>query len=174
MALSARAVPGAPWYRQFWPWFLIAVPALSVLGGVAAVVVAVRNADSVVRDDWYAHGLSINVDLARDRVAAELGIRATVSLDERAREIRVALAGPAMDADRMLDLELSHPTRADRDRTLRAVRGADGAYRAPVTGDPGDLQGRWNAILGPATGAWRLAGPIELAPGVEAPLEPRS
>lgn len=42
-----------PWYRQFWPWFLIAVPAVSVVASTAMLVIAIRNADEVVSAPGY-------------------------------------------------------------------------------------------------------------------------
>ena len=51
------------------------------VGGVSTLVIAVRNADSVVADDWYKRGLAINLDLERERVAADLGIAAAMSVD---------------------------------------------------------------------------------------------
>lgn len=38
----------APWYRQFWPWFLIALPALALLAGSITWSIAARHADAVV------------------------------------------------------------------------------------------------------------------------------
>jgi hypothetical protein len=37
-----------PWYRQFWPWFLIGLPAISVVFSFATLYIAVRDADEVV------------------------------------------------------------------------------------------------------------------------------
>lgn len=164
-------MPGAPWYRQFWPWFLIAVPALSVVGGVATLFVAIRHADSVVRDDWYARGVAINVDLERERLAAELGIAATVSVGTDAREVWIALEGITPDPDAGLALELSHPTQAARDTVVRLVRSADGVFRGTA---PHDLRGRWNASLIPPTSAWRVTGSLALQPGVPVRLAPRA
>ena len=39
----------APWYRQFWAWFVIAPPLAAVLAGVATVVIATHD-DSIYRD----------------------------------------------------------------------------------------------------------------------------
>jgi hypothetical protein len=58
-----------PWYRQFWPWFLIALPATSVVAGLTTLAIAIRNQDSLVRDDWYKDGKAINQSLARDAEA---------------------------------------------------------------------------------------------------------
>jgi len=170
MVLARRMVPGAPWYRQFWPWFLLAVPGVAVVGGVATLVVAIRHADSVVRDDWYTSGLGINIDLARDRAAADLGLVAQVRLDAGGQEIQVRFAAGGDVPDRTLHLELHHPTQASRDRLLELVRDGTGAFRAAARGD---LAGRWHATLAPRAGAWRLAGPITLRPGETVALAPR-
>jgi hypothetical protein len=37
-----------PWYRQFWPWFLIGLPAVSVVFSFATLFIALRDADSVI------------------------------------------------------------------------------------------------------------------------------
>ena len=42
-----------PWYRQFWPWFLIALPAISVAGSFASLSLALRHADVVVSEPGY-------------------------------------------------------------------------------------------------------------------------
>lgn len=169
--LAKRAIPGAPWYRQFWPWFLIAVPAASVVAGVVTVVVAVRNADSVVVDDWYKRGLAVNVDLEREGLAVDLGITAALWVDEAGRAVRVALEGGGIEAERTLRLELHHPTQAQRDTVLELVRGPDGAFRGTA---PGDVRGRWHANLSPDHGAWRLAGTFSLTPGAPSRLVPRT
>ena len=31
-----------PWYRQFWPWFLIALPASAIVGSLLSVYFALR------------------------------------------------------------------------------------------------------------------------------------
>ena len=37
-----------PWYKQFWPWFLIALPASAVIASLYTVSLAVRTTDSLV------------------------------------------------------------------------------------------------------------------------------
>jgi len=38
-----------PWYRQFWPWFLIAIPLAGIIMASITATVAIRNADMDVR-----------------------------------------------------------------------------------------------------------------------------
>lgn len=52
-----------PWYRQPWPWFLIALPAIAVVGCIATMILAIRTNDAVVAD-YYQRGLDINKELA--------------------------------------------------------------------------------------------------------------
>ena len=40
-----------PWYKQFWPWFLMALPATAVIGGIITIVIAMTNPDGLVKDD---------------------------------------------------------------------------------------------------------------------------
>ena len=49
-----------PWYRQRWPWFLIALPASAVIGSAITAVLAVRTFDGPVAADYYKQGLAIN------------------------------------------------------------------------------------------------------------------
>ena len=45
---QSRADKPTPWYRQFWPWFLIALPLTAVIGGLVTIVIAVRTSDTLV------------------------------------------------------------------------------------------------------------------------------
>jgi len=40
----------SPWYRQFWPWFLIVLMAASVAASVATVVIAYGLGDLEVKE----------------------------------------------------------------------------------------------------------------------------
>lgn len=40
-----------PWYRQFWPWFIIALPAAAVAGGLLTLWIAMSNPDYLVVDE---------------------------------------------------------------------------------------------------------------------------
>lgn len=152
----------SPWYRQFWPWFVIALPAASVVLGFTTLFVAVRDADSLVRDDYYDAGLTINRDFDREREAARLGLRATLSLDAEGT-LGLALEGEGADDIVRLSLYLDRPNDAGRDLRLVLERDASGAF-APATALP-DLGGRWDATVLPEGEAWRLASRVELARG---------
>lgn len=43
-----------PWYRQFWPWFIIALPSAAVIGSFISLWLAVSHPDQlVVTEDVY-------------------------------------------------------------------------------------------------------------------------
>jgi len=161
--------PGSkPWYAQFWPWVLIGLPVISVVFSVATLVVAIRNGDSLVRDDWYTRGLAINRDLGRAEAAVRLGVGATVNVDAARDELVVTLEGD--DGLTELEVELEHPTEARRARTYHLAPSGPGTYRGALGGE---LSGRWYVSLGPPSGAWRLTAPLTLVPGTAVRLAPQ-
>ena len=49
-------MPGenVPWFKQFWPWFIIALPAAAVIASFVTLWLAISNPDHViVTDDEY-------------------------------------------------------------------------------------------------------------------------
>ncbi len=50
---NTHPVPGhdTPWYRQFWPWFIIALPAAAVIASFITFYLAVSRPDYLVVDD---------------------------------------------------------------------------------------------------------------------------
>jgi len=65
-----------PWFRQFWPWFIIALPASAVIASFISLWLAVSNPDQlIVTEDEYRQ---IRSDLkaqtpAQDNDKAETG-----------------------------------------------------------------------------------------------------
>lgn len=142
--------PEKPWYRQFWPWFIMALPAAAVAASLSTVAIAVINKDSLVRDDWYQDGKSINLDVARDRLAKTQDIRADLNFDSVTGEVRAQLQGRLKGPD-TLTLTLSHVTLAGLDQTLILKRQQDGRYLGLLQKS---LQGNFDIELGNTE--WRL------------------
>ncbi len=106
-----------PWYRQFWPWFLIALPASAVVASLFTVYLAVREAPVLVVDDYAKIGLATHRKMARDKLAAELGLRAELYVMEEPRSIEIELtAANGIVHATGLRLSLLHPTLASRDQ----------------------------------------------------------
>jgi hypothetical protein len=117
-----------PWYRHFWPWFLMSLPAAVVVAGLSTAFIAYEHADDLVVDDYYKDGLAINQQLAKKKRAANLGLSA--SLQFKGDAVTVTLTGPIRDSE--LSLLLSHPVEADRDFAVPLVRMASGTYRGSL------------------------------------------
>jgi hypothetical protein len=153
-AKPLREPQGRPWYREPWPWILMAGPAAVVVAGFVTLWLAATTFDGMVVDDYYKQGLAINRALERDRAAARLGLGAEVALAGEAHRIRVALTGGALSGEQRLRLRLAHPAHADLDQDI-ALERAGGAYE-------GGLQplrpGRWTVTLEDEAGTWRLMG----------------
>lgn len=47
-----------PWYRQFWPWFIIALPASAVIASFITLWLAISNPVQLVVDDEQYQRLS--------------------------------------------------------------------------------------------------------------------
>lgn len=162
-----------PWYRQFWPWFVIALPASAVIAGVATLVIALDNADSVVRADWYQRGQRINEELALDAAAASEHVSALLSVG-RDGGVAVELDVSANARPANLELELHHPTDAARDLRVELRGDGRGRFEGRIgggarveAGEPGGAapvvtDGSWDVSLQPLVAGWRLQARISL------------
>jgi hypothetical protein len=144
-----------PWYRQFWPWFLILLPATVVVASFVTLYIANRGADDLVVDDYYKDGLAINRQLEKKQRSIDLGISARLRFSDG--YVTAWVEGPVEAAT--LSLLLSHPLEADRDFSVELARISPGIYQALL---PAGIAPRWHWTLkyGQSNG-WRLDGDIE-------------
>jgi hypothetical protein len=137
-----------PWYREPWPWLLMAAPAAAVIAGAITLWLALGTFDGLVAEDYYKQGLAINQDLRREEAARARGIEASVTLADARLEVR--LTGPAPAE---LRARLVHATRSGHDMQLTLARKAQGEYEAPLPPLPA---GRWQLVLEDAGREWRI------------------
>jgi hypothetical protein len=147
-----------PWYRQFWPWFLFGLPGVAVVAGITTVIIANVTFDGLVVDDYYKQGLAINRDLDKDRMAAHLGLSADMKFDLQKGTVDVVLdSSVPIPSQQQLDLALIHPTRAHADVHMSLQAGnRPGHYIAHFA--PQNHVIRWDLLLSPEAGDWRLLG----------------
>jgi hypothetical protein len=107
-----------PWYKQFWPWFIIALPASVVVASIITVTIAVKNQDSLVADDYYKEGLGINQALEKDDHAKQMQLSAEVTIDELVGEIKLALFGDVTQWPQSIEIYWVHPTDRRQDFKL--------------------------------------------------------
>jgi hypothetical protein len=118
--LAAAANCGLlPWYRERWPWILMAGPAAVVVAATATAFIAFRGADALVSPDYYTRGLAINRDLALQRYALQAGISAQLQWSAQSGILSVRpRGGAASDFPALLTLRLMHPVHPELDRRL--------------------------------------------------------
>ena len=143
-----------PWYRQFWPWFLLSFPALSVIAGIATFIIAAHEPDGLVVADYYRAGLAINEDLARHRQAEERGIAGEFTIDHDSGTVELTLS--AVYDDQVL-LRWVHPTRAAQDITAVLYRDGRGRYTGQIFVP---ATARKRLLVEPLDGSWRLRGEL--------------
>lgn len=151
----SHAVPApVAWYRQPWPWLLMLMPALALVGGLVTLWLAVSTNHAMVVDDYYREGKAINRTLARDAAAARLGLSARVVRGDDGGPVVTmsSVSGTALPA--ALTLRVIHATRAEFDQihSLRPVM--PGRYAGSALALPGE--GRWHLVIEGPEATWRL------------------
>lgn len=153
-----------PWYKQRWPWLLIAGPATVVVAGIVTVWLAVISNDGLVTDDYYKQGLTVNQRLQRDHQANVMGLHADVMRAGLNVRLMLTADGTAAMPEAIV-LKLAHPTRAGQDQEVQMISEGQGFYTGRLTAD---LAGRWLVSIEDPAGQWRLQG--ELQADSEEPL----
>ena len=151
-----------PWYKQFWPWFIIALLATAVVASLNMVFLAFSTTDSLVTEAPDGMDVVAERHLAAESLARDLGLDATLNIDLESGAITAVLESTS-DGDwpSALLLEFSHPTNAGRDIEV--------ALAAAMPDDNGNPvwagyfvaipNGRHYVVLEPEeTAEWRLNG----------------
>lgn len=164
--MNTLAMNAKPWYREPWPWLLMAGPGIVVVAGFVTLWLAITSDDGLVSDDYYKRGLAINQVMERDRAAADLGYRARIQFSGDLRRLRVELAGPPAE----IHLRLAHATRAGLDRVVQLEPRGSGVYEATI--EP-VVHGQWRITLEDDGGRWRLTGDWKVPGDLSLELVPR-
>lgn len=143
-----------PWYRDRWPWLLISIPAVSLILGVAMLVLALQSDDGLVADDYYKQGLGINEVLDKKTHAGELGLSAQLSINAERTGVRVLLRGQSLPEAQLL-LRFVHPTRAGEDQRVILEPLGGSMYQGSLAQL---AAGRWHVVLEDQAATWRLTG----------------
>lgn len=148
--------PPRPWYREPWPWLLMAGPAIVVVAASWTAWLAVKSSDGLVEDDYYKQGLAVNQLVARSQHAGDLGLRAEIVRGGNGTLLRIFLHGrPGEPLPAELKLRIKHPTRSGFDQNLALRTDGAGVYSGKLDAP---LSGRWHIALEDDKREWRLSG----------------
>jgi hypothetical protein len=148
-----------PWHKQFWPWFLIALPGSVVIASFTTLYIANIYSDDLVVDDYYKDGLAINRILEKDARAKTLGIEAKLRFFDVDETRQVEAKITQTEGHSALKLSLSHPLEADLDFCVLLLHSKAGIYTAQL---PHPVAAHWHWIIeSEGSTPWRLDGSIE-------------
>ena len=163
-----------PWYKQFWPWFLISILVFAVVIGLGLLYVSLLNPDSMVRDNYYKEGRAINMHMGRDQAARELDLAAEFTIDELTGGVSLRLDGQLEPLPPRLLLEVISPSHAERDRSVELRHISGNHYAGELASG---IQGRHYIDLSdpalPGEDGWRLTGEATLVMGQQHQLSAR-
>jgi hypothetical protein len=148
------------WYKQFWPWFLIALPLTAVIGSMITINIAFTDADGLVKDDYYKEGLAMNRDIARKQNAENLGIEAQGNIDVSNETVSFLLNDAAIGNVNELSLSMIHPTRADNDMIIALNESTPKTFTGKLSQKINP--GYWWVRITPPSNAWYIEGRIRL------------
>lgn len=161
MSRDSSHLTSTPWYKLPIVWLMIAIPASSIVLGLALVLIAFDNADDVVADDWYKQGRSINRDLNIEAVAQRFGISVDFELNDEDTRAHLHAKTPIAWPEK-IELALRHPTFAKEDKVLELAHQGDGLY----VGEAAHYNGRDSiATITPDNKYWRLQHRVSVSSG---------
>jgi len=148
------------WYKQFWPWFLIALPMSAVIASMITINIAFTDRDGLVKDDYYKAGKAINRDITRKKNAENLGVTANTQFDLQKGGITATLNDASIGNVDKLIITLIHPTRSNNDMGIVLQKSADKTYVGKI--EQKINPGNWWVRISPENDSWYIEGRLYL------------
>ncbi|MEO5934409.1 MAG: FixH family protein [Duganella sp.] len=157
MTVSISQATVTPWWKQRWPWLLMAGPAIAVVAGGYTGYLAFTRQDALVVGDYYKQGKAINQDLRRNRAASALGLSMSIGYDATQGILAGQLRRDNDDGGKTerLFVRLSHATLPAKDLQLVVEPDQFGAFQISL---PMLERSRWVVVVEGEKRDWRLAG----------------
>ncbi|BCO19098.1 FixH family protein [Alteromonas sp. McT4-15] len=146
-----------PWYKEFWPWFLIAVPIVTLIMGGVLLKLAISTEDSLVVDDYYKEGKAINATLDKEALARKRNITTDLTIDNGSIALKFHSGIP--QEGNALKLSFYHVTLEERDISVLLSRDASGIYRGFIEQN---MDGKWRVSLTPFDESWKIQNTLNL------------
>lgn len=141
----------APWYKHKMVWFVVLIPALTVVAGIITIIISVQSSDDLVVGDYYKKGKLINHDFEKQNLASELNLTAKLSIDSNTKTLSLMMD---KHIDEGLELNFYHATKAANDFVL-PIQLRDNRI---VVEDFTMPTGKWHVTLQPNSKSWILRG----------------
>lgn len=141
-----------PWYKHFWPWYLVFMKLAVVTAIIVTVILIKKNPTAMVVDDYYNEGRAINFQLDREERAAELGIELHVTTENQMFILKFPSGEPEQRT--AVRVMFYHPTLDDRDFDILVPHASNGVYRAEF---PENISGHWRMDFEPFDSEWRIS-----------------
>ena len=149
--MTDHSLDTKPWYKQFWPWFIISFPMTAVIAGIATIMIAMHKPDGVVVDDYYKEGLAINQALNSEKMAKQLNIAVTGEVTDDTIQLQLTGNIPAPE---QLTIQFIHPTKPNSDKNWTLKQNGEFYFAniTPLTA------ANWHVKVETEKGHWRLSG----------------
>jgi len=143
--------PTTPWYKQFWPWFLIFLPLSAVVAGVITFIIAQNNQPELVSSNAYKEGLTININKDLQANAIKLGIKHKIIIGSSTLSLH--LSGLKQTTE-YIQLKLRHSTISQHDKSLKLLRISDSVFQAPFILP---ISGKWYITIRDPSASWEIS-----------------
>ncbi|WP_404339818.1 FixH family protein [Pseudoalteromonas mariniglutinosa] len=146
-----------PWYKNFWPWFLIFFPLVAIIGCISLLITAIGNGPDMVVDDYYKKGKAIDLELSKFNKAKALYLHG----DLQVTNDKVSFKFSKGDTSNIHSLKMSfyHRTIKIHDFETRLTKNAHGEFTALL---PEHVDGTYTVFIEPTHGEWKLKENITL------------
>lgn len=141
------------WFKNPWVWLVIFFPVLSVVAGIATVIITSQNQPEMVIDDYYKKGKAINQELTLYNKAEELGVNLQIKVTDSRVEVKANDKHPA------LKITMIHSTLGAKDFSLVVTPNAIGTMSAGIDQD---ITGKWQIIIAPMDDSWKIKSELAL------------
>jgi hypothetical protein len=152
-----QEIDDKPWYKQFWPWFLICIPLSSLIVGSQVIRLATDGTNSLVVDDYYKEGKGINARL--DKIENAIALNISTKLNVQYGSVTLEFVTGAPETGIALKLDFFHVTQEFKDFSVLLTRDASGIYR---NNEEFPIEGKWRLRLTPIDESWKIQKRISL------------